>query len=199
MLGSVAALGRVATAWTEGTRPRGAVLARGFPATVAAAPGAPADHTSLWLLIAAGLIGFAAAWLIIEVRRAWTEPEHGRTRGHASDRDVADLTREITALQADLARLRVGRPTFEEPPAEPVDAPFAAPVAEPTAEPTAEPLPSRAAMSAGARLARQREMIDELTSWPSDSELIRFEQERAQQRAAERAAPRDERSRRRRS
>jgi hypothetical protein len=38
---------------------------------VAAAEGL-INHTSAWLLLAAVLVGFSAAWLVFELRRAWS-------------------------------------------------------------------------------------------------------------------------------
>src|SRR4051794_26237912 len=38
----------------------------------AASAGSGTDHTSMWLLVAAGMVGFAAAWLLFELRRAWS-------------------------------------------------------------------------------------------------------------------------------
>ena len=73
------------------------------------------NQTSLWLLLAAVLVGFAAAWLVSEVRRAWS-PESLRDADQTSARradteelrdlmptlvnEVAQLRREIAAVRA---------------------------------------------------------------------------------------------------
>jgi hypothetical protein len=83
------------------------------------------DPSSAWLLLAAGLVGFAAAWLAFETRRAWSPeslrsptavapagpgPEDGpdTAAGAVAETEtmptlveqVAQLRREITAVRA---------------------------------------------------------------------------------------------------
>lgn len=75
----------------------------------AAAAGSGTDHTSLWLLVAAGMVGFAAAWLVLELRRAWS-PEALRDARRAArasapndDESVVDL---LPLLVDQVAQLR---------------------------------------------------------------------------------------------
>jgi hypothetical protein len=82
---------------------------------------AAVEHTSVWLLLAAGIVGFAAAWLAFEVRRAWSpEPEGSGarpvpTRGCAEDLSrlgpdlvdqMAELRRSLAWLQDELGAVR---------------------------------------------------------------------------------------------
>jgi hypothetical protein len=65
------------------------------------------NQTSLWLLLAAVLVGFAAAWLVSEVRRAWS-PESLRDAddGSAARRDAEDLRDLMPKLVHEVAQLR---------------------------------------------------------------------------------------------
>jgi hypothetical protein len=89
-----------------------------MPGTVAAlarsAPRALTDHTNVWLLVAAACVGFAAAWLIFEVRRAWSpeslrsgaEPAPAPQDTETLERVVPMLVEEVTELRRELAELR---------------------------------------------------------------------------------------------
>ena len=79
-----------------------------------AAPRALTDHTSVWLLVAAACVGFAAAWLLFEVRRAWSpeslrsgaEPAPAAQETETLERVVPVLVAEVTELRRELAELR---------------------------------------------------------------------------------------------
>jgi hypothetical protein len=78
------------------------------------------NQTSLWLLLAAVLVGFAAAWLVSEVRRAWS-PESLRDADHTSAwrsdaEDLRDLmptlVHEVTQLRREIAAMRAAEIEF---------------------------------------------------------------------------------------
>jgi TolA-binding protein len=67
--------------------------------------------SSASLLLAAVMVGFAAAWLVFEIRRAWS-PEAVRVSDHdpaaaAAAEDVAHLAEELTQLRAEIAAVRL--------------------------------------------------------------------------------------------
>jgi hypothetical protein len=65
------------------------------------------NETSMWLPIAAVLVGFSAAWLVFEVRRAWS-PESLRTvdRSSAAPDETEALNRLMPTLVEEVAQLR---------------------------------------------------------------------------------------------
>jgi len=72
------------------------------------------NQTSLWLLLAAVMVGFSAAWLVFEVRRAWS-PESLRRADDspappADTDDLRDLmptlVEEVTQLRREIAAVR---------------------------------------------------------------------------------------------
>ena len=72
------------------------------------------NQASAWLMVAAVMVGFAAAWLVLEVRRAWA-PESLRSVGEREaepvaggelDRMVPTLVDEVTSLRREIAAVR---------------------------------------------------------------------------------------------
>lgn len=73
---------------------------------------------NVWLLLGAGMVGFAAAWLIFELWRAWT-PDAIRAHGPADPdvmREVEQLRRQVAQLQHELDVLRDGARAPVAPP-----------------------------------------------------------------------------------
>ncbi len=103
--------------------------------------------TSVWLLFAAAVAGFAAAWLAFELRRAWSPDALRRDSSddselveyvRALEGDVDRLDRDVRVLRDELNALRA-ETHAAEPRHEP-DAPEQAPEREiyhtrPTADP----------------------------------------------------------------
>ncbi len=65
---------------------------------------------NVWLLIGAGMVGFAAAWLAFELWRAWTPDAIGAHAAADSElaREVEQLRRQVAELQLELDALRRG-------------------------------------------------------------------------------------------
>jgi hypothetical protein len=62
----------------------------------------------VWLLLGVGMAGFAAAWLVFELWRAWS-PDAIRAQGtidHEVARELEQLRRQIVELQRELDMLR---------------------------------------------------------------------------------------------
>jgi hypothetical protein len=72
------------------------------------------NQTSLWLLPAAVMVGFSAAWLVFEVRRAWSPESLRRADNNpappADTEDLRDLmptlVEEVTQLRREIAAVR---------------------------------------------------------------------------------------------
>jgi hypothetical protein len=72
------------------------------------------NQTSLWLLLAAVMVGFSAAWLVFEVRRAWSPESLRRADSNsappADTEDLRDLmptlVEEVTQLRREIAAVR---------------------------------------------------------------------------------------------
>lgn len=150
------------------------------------------------LIIAAVLVGAAAAWLAFELRRAWSpESQHELREApepspapleRRTDREITALlsgvAEELTELRATVEQLRstpaplpvAAQPEPEpEPAPEPIEAilidePDADADPEPDPEPELEPAPPPPPS-----MARPRSAVDE-SSWPTEVDLERFEQ-----------------------
>jgi hypothetical protein len=63
---------------------------------------------NVWLLLGAGMVGFAAAWLVFELWRAWT-PDAIRAQNAATPevtRELEQLRRQVAELQREIDTLR---------------------------------------------------------------------------------------------
>ena|SRR5436190_19240786 len=77
---------------------------------------------NVWLLLGAGMVGFAAAWLIFELWRAWT-PDAIRSHDAAGPevtRELVQLRRQVAELQHELELLRDTARAPTAPPVPPV-------------------------------------------------------------------------------
>lgn len=100
MVEPVAALHLAATAWATTPRRIGAGLVR---VTTSSSP----DHTAVWLLLAAGLVGFAAGWLVFEVRRAWSpESLHTESEPAPNSRETEAIVQLMPKLVEHVGQLR---------------------------------------------------------------------------------------------
>jgi hypothetical protein len=78
---------------------------------------------NVWLLLGAGTVGFAAAWLVFELWRAWT-PDAIRAQAPIDSgvaREVEQLHRQVAELQRELEMLRGSARAPTAPPV-PIDA-----------------------------------------------------------------------------
>ena len=142
---------------------------------------------ALWLDVAAALVGGTGAWLVIEIRRAWftdrgPRQRRSRRRGEPTAaveavpvddiaETLASMTRQLAELQSDVGVLRAEVARAAQLP----DRRDAAD----------EPMPPASFSAAAATIARQQALIDELSCWPTDRELERFEKERTVRRVRE--------------
>ena len=100
MVEPVAAGQLAATALATTLRRTGAVVAR------ATASGG-SDHTAVWMLLAAALVGFAAGWLVFEMRRAWTpESLHTEIEPSLTSREAEALVQLMPKLVDHVGQLR---------------------------------------------------------------------------------------------
>jgi hypothetical protein len=63
---------------------------------------------NVWMLLGAGMVGFAAAWLTFELWRAWT-PDAIRVQASIDpevSRELEQLRRQVAELQRELETLR---------------------------------------------------------------------------------------------
>ena len=63
---------------------------------------------NVWLLLGAGMVGFAAAWLVFELWRAWT-PDAIRAQNEPTPevtRELEQLRRQVAELQREIETLR---------------------------------------------------------------------------------------------
>ena len=64
-------------------------------------------QTSVWMLLAAVLVGFSAAWLVFETRHAWSpESLHSNDHGSTSSGDADSLRQLMPTLVDQVAQLR---------------------------------------------------------------------------------------------
>jgi len=112
------------------------------------------NQASVWVLLAAVLVGFSAAWLVFEVRRAWSPEALHVEEGSVSTVDTEALTHlmpalveQVTQLRREIAAVRAAeleaalraRLDLRTEPASPTSRVEEPRVEEPTAEePTAE-------------------------------------------------------------
>jgi hypothetical protein len=100
MVEPVAAVHLAATALAATPRRIGAVLARATEST-------GADHTAIWMLVAAALVGFAAGWLVFEARRAWSpESLHTDLAPSLTSRETEALVQLMPKLVDHVGQLR---------------------------------------------------------------------------------------------
>ena len=65
------------------------------------------NQASAWLMVAAVMVGFAAAWLVLEVRRAWAPESLRSVEEHATAPvEAAELTQLMPALVGEVTNLR---------------------------------------------------------------------------------------------
>jgi hypothetical protein len=160
---------------------------------------APADSTSMALIIAAVLVGAAAAWLAIELRRAWSPEAQQELRAEPpvperrDDREITflleDVAEELVELRATVEQLRSAPPApvaapqpAPPPPAAPV---VAVPEPEPAPEPEPEPAPRLPVTQLEPEpepvppppplLRRPRPAFDN-ASWPNEVDIERYNQ-----------------------
>ncbi len=74
---------------------------------VAAAAQGALNYTSVWMLLAAALVGFAAGWLVFEVRRAWSpESLHTELEPAPNSRETEAIVQLMPKLVEHVGHLR---------------------------------------------------------------------------------------------